>query len=77
MRISSQKTATNLTLKFAIIETGRTQREIAQRAGMSELRLSQIVTGRIPPTVEDKRALAKTLRRTQASLFPEPQAVAS
>ncbi len=75
--MTSRKTNTNVALKVAIVQDGRTQRAVAHSAGMSELRLSQLVNMRTPVTPEDKRALAKALRRRQSELFPETQAVAS
>ncbi len=73
--MTSQKTNTNLALKVAIVTSGFTQRAVAQKAGMSELRLSQLVNRRIPVTADDKRLLAKVLRRRQSELFPEPETV--
>ncbi len=76
--MTSRKTNTNVALKVAILTSGLTQRAVAQRAGMGELRLSQIVCLRIPASPEDRRALAKALKRSQSSLFPaDSEAVAS
>lgn len=69
MSNASQKTAMNMALKVAIIQRGHTQREVARRAGLSELRLSQLVTGRFLPTAEERRAIAKALRCRQSELF--------
>lgn len=77
LAMTSQKTNTNVALKVAIVQSGYTQRAVARRAGMSELRLSQIVNLRIPATGDDRRALAKALRCSQASLFSSEEAVAS
>jgi transcriptional regulator with XRE-family HTH domain len=71
--MTSQKTNTNLALKVAIVTSGFTQRAVAQKAGMSELRLSQLVNRRIPVTADDKRILAKVLKRRQSELFPESE----
>lgn len=68
----------NVALKVAIIEAGKTQREVAERAGLRELRVSEIVTGRVIATADEKRALAKALRRPQSALFPvAPEAVSA
>lgn len=75
--MTSQKTNTNVALKVAIVQSGQTQRAIAHRAGISELRLSQLVNLRTPATPDDKRALAKVLHCRQSALFPESEAVAS
>jgi transcriptional regulator with XRE-family HTH domain len=69
MRMRAQKTGKNLALKMAIIERDFTQREVASRAGIGEVRLSMLVGGQ-PPTVEEKRALAKVLRLPHRLLFP-------
>lgn len=73
--MTSQKTNTNVALKVAIIQSGYTQRTIAHKAGLSELRLSQIVNRRIPETGDDRRALARVLRCSQAHIFPTEQPV--
>jgi len=69
----SPKNNTNVALKVAIVQSEQTQRAIAKRAGMSELRLSQLVTRRLEPTPDDKRGLAKALRCRQSDLFPTEQ----
>jgi transcriptional regulator with XRE-family HTH domain len=73
------KTERNRTLKVAIIEAGKTQREVAARAGLRELRVSEIVTGRVIASPDERRALAKALRCAQSALFPvaQDEAVAS
>lgn len=63
----------NVTLKVAIITAGKTQREVAEKSGLRELRVSEIVTGRVIATPDEKRALAKALRSTQSALFPVAQ----
>ncbi len=69
MKTRSQKTQTNLTLKIAVIERRITQREVAKRAGIGEVRLSMIVRG-ADPTDDEKRAIAKVLKRQSSDLFP-------
>ncbi len=69
MKTRSQKTQTNLALKIAVIERRITQREVAKRAGIGEVRLSLIVRG-AEPTDDERRSIAKVLRRTIADLFP-------
>lgn len=49
-------------LKTAIIRSGIAQYELASRIHISETRLSRIVAGRIQPTHEECRRLAKLLR---------------
>jgi len=53
----------NLKLKQAIIASGKRQYEIAAAAGMSENRLTQIVTGRKRPAKDERRKLMKALKR--------------
>lgn len=60
----------NLHLRIAILETGRRERELAKRAGMSQTKFSNIKRGYSEPTEDDKKALARVLKRTVAELFP-------
>ncbi len=69
MKTRSQKTRTNLALKIAVIERRITQREVAKRAGIGEVRLSLIVRG-AEPSDDERRAIAKVLRRQSSELFP-------
>lgn len=69
--------APNNDLKMAIFKSGKTQWDIAERAGMHETRLSKIVRGRMQPNGDEKKALAKALKKTVHDLFPEEAAVAS
>ena len=64
------KPSLNLTLKMAILTSGKTQREIADRLDMSEHTLSSVVHGRRPPTKIQRRRIAKILRRAEGDLFP-------
>ena len=79
MKTASPKTdLTNWPLKLAMVGSRQTQGAIAQAAGIGEVRLSAIVRGRVVPTLEEQRTLAKTLRRRVADLFVDAaQQVAS
>lgn len=77
MTTASRKSATNIALKVAIVGSGHKQNVIARRAGIDELRLSYIVTGRgAPPTPSEKKALARVLKVPSSEIFEE-EAVAS
>lgn len=77
MQMRAQKVRKNLALKIAIVQREITQREVARRAGIGEVRLSLLVRGQ-QPTPDEQRALAKVLRRSQGSLFPaQDEAAAS
>ena len=66
----AQKTQTNIALKVAVIERRLTQREVARRADIPEVRLSLIVRGREEATDDERKALSKILRRGVSRLFP-------
>ena len=51
-----------LKLKVAILETGKTQRQVALDARIPEGRLSDLVRGRGWPTTTERSALNKVLR---------------
>ena len=59
------------TLRDAIFRSGRSQREIARAAGIGEAELSRIVRGRMNPTPEEQKAIAKVLRQDPVQLFSE------
>lgn len=63
--------ALNVVLKTAFFEVGKRQIEVASQIGMDNNRLSQIVHGRIIPTPEERRQLAKALKKPETVLFPE------
>jgi hypothetical protein len=68
---------TNIALKLAIIATGRTQRVIAGKARIGEVRLSMIVSGHVKAKPAEQARLAVVLDRPVAELFalaasPEP-----
>lgn len=67
----------NMALKVAIVQSHRTSRAIALRAGIGEVRLSAIVRGRLKANDEEKATLAKALRCHVHDLFPAQAAVAS
>jgi transcriptional regulator with XRE-family HTH domain len=62
-------------LKIAIIRAGLKQYEVADMAGIRNPLLSDIITGRIVPSDDEKKSIAKALKKPVADLFPE--AVAS
>lgn len=62
---------------MAIFRSGKTQWDIAERADMHETRLSKIVRGRLQPSDDEKKALAKALKLTVVELFPASEAIAS
>jgi transcriptional regulator with XRE-family HTH domain len=62
-------------LKFAILAARLRQYEIAQRAKMTETRLSRLATGRASPTDDERRRLAAVLGVPERRLFaPASQA---
>jgi transcriptional regulator with XRE-family HTH domain len=80
MKPKAQKTRKNIALKVAIIQRDITQREVARRTGIPEVRLSMFIRGCVAATEDEKRALAKVLRRGATALFPvidQEEAVAS
>ena len=63
--------AFNLALKVALIESRKKQIDVAQRAGIHETKFSKIVNGYRVPSADEKRAIARILRRPIQELFPE------
>jgi transcriptional regulator with XRE-family HTH domain len=61
--------ARNLSLKIAILESGRTQIDVAKAADMHESRLSHIINGHRVASAVEQQALARVLKRTIAQLF--------
>jgi hypothetical protein len=53
--------AVRLDLKFAILRSGRTQREIAETTRIPEVKLSNIVRGLVLPNSMERMALASAL----------------
>ena len=58
-----------LKLKMAILNSGRHQYEVAHDAGIPETRLSRIILGRVDPSAEERRCIARALRATERDLF--------
>jgi transcriptional regulator with XRE-family HTH domain len=56
-------------LKLAIIAKGRKQYELAAEMGMSETRLSRIVSGRLAPSADEQHKLARLLDVPVEALF--------
>ncbi len=65
-------------LRVAIASSGRTQREIARKAGIDESKLSRIVNGRVHPADATQRRIARALGQSVTDLWPtdEPKAAA-
>lgn len=63
--------AMNIALKVAFMETGTRQIAAASKLGIDEPRLSKIVNGHVEATEDEKRAIAKLLRRPVQQLFPQ------
>lgn len=57
-------------LKVAIFNSGQRQQDIAQRAGIDQARMSKIVNGFLKPTANQRKAIAKAMRSSEAALFP-------
>ena len=59
-----------LGLKFAILATGKTQRQIANETGiLSENKLSEIVRGWAAPRDAERAALVNVLKQPSVALF--------
>lgn len=64
--------ALNKALKIAIIESDKTQIEVAELAKINNTRLSQILRYRVsPPSESEKLRLSGVLKRTVEDLFPD------
>jgi transcriptional regulator with XRE-family HTH domain len=61
----------NIKLKLALIQSGRSQFEVAQQLGISETRLSRLVRGRLPPSDDEAKRIARILRVSPTQLFPD------
>lgn len=64
----------NLALKIAIVQSERSQIDVAKDADIPESRLSKLVNGHDEPTEAERKALARILKRRASTLFPEAQA---
>lgn len=61
----------NKPLKIAIIDSEKSQIEIADLARIEYTRLSQIVRGHVTPNESERLRIAGVLQRTVEDLFPE------
>lgn len=59
-----------MTLKIALLESGKSQEEIAALAKIHPTRLSQIVRGRATATESERLRIAGVLQRPLDELFP-------
>jgi transcriptional regulator with XRE-family HTH domain len=60
----------NVALRTAIVAANVTQREIAARARIHEARFSGIARGRIVPSKDEQKRIARALRTSVDHLFP-------
>lgn len=60
----------NRALINAILDREKTHIVIAKRAGIHQTRFSRIVNGHDEPSEDEKKALARVLRRPVDDLFP-------
>ena len=67
--MAMHRTAVNMALKLAIVESGIKQRALSLQVEISEGRLSEIVTGRTEPTPDEQKRIAKALKRKVDDLF--------
>lgn len=58
-------------LKKLLVERREHAYEVAQRAGISETRMSRITTGRALPTDDEKRAIAMAMSLPVSVCFPK------
>ena len=69
--------ALNKALKIAIVESEKTQLEIAALAKINNTRLSQILRYRVsPPSESEKMRISGVLQKPIAELFPESEVTA-
>lgn len=61
----------NVALKMAIVGSRLNQREVSDRVHIPEGRLSAIIHYRQTPTDAERKALAKCLKQSINTLFPE------
>lgn len=69
--LASVRLTPRATLRDAIFRSGKSQREIAQLTGIQEADLSRIVRGRMNPTEDEQKALARVLKQDRESLFAQ------
>jgi transcriptional regulator with XRE-family HTH domain len=70
MEGSMRNMSGNMELLVAIKRRGRTQREVARAAGLSESALSMAINGRLNLNGEERRRIARALELQPAELFP-------
>ena len=61
---------TNTPLKIAIIQSGQRSYEIERFLGFWPGKLSKIISGIIDPSIEERIAIAKTLKQSIDEIFP-------
>lgn len=61
----------NTRLKVAIIEAHTTQRDLSRRLDMDETRLSRIVHEEAPPTADERKRIARALKKKISDLWTE------
>lgn len=61
----------NMTLKIAILQSGRKGYQIAHDLGWHPTKISQIVIGAHRPNSDEKRQLASALGKKISELFPD------
>lgn len=66
-----QKKTRNVALKSAIFASGRTQRDLAAKTQIGEVRFSKIVNGKVPPSVDERNAIAAELGEPPQAFFPD------
>lgn len=71
--MSYRKVTMNVPLKVAIVLSGQSQRTIAQRTGIGEVRLSAIVHERKVATGAERKVLSRVLEWPVGGLFPAPR----
>ena len=64
-----------LSLKVAILSSGRTQRAVSLAAGIPETKLSAITRGRCEPDADERHRIATVLGVPESRIFPETQRV--
>lgn len=72
-----RKQTMNVPLKVAIVASTYSQRAIALRTRIGEVRLSAIVHGRKTATAAERQALARVLGWPVGGLFPGPRRAGS
>jgi transcriptional regulator with XRE-family HTH domain len=61
----------NAALKTAIKDQGKVQGFLARQIGIDPTRLSKIINGHLEATPDEKKLLAKALKKSVDHLFPE------